>query len=48
MYHMFVSVMTNNCSLAHWYNNSRVDHVISENITGPYTFSDIAVNTWAQ
>ena len=27
---MFVSVMTNNCSLEHWRNNSRVDHVISD------------------
>ena len=27
---MFVSVMTNNCSLEHWRSNSRVDHVISD------------------
>ena len=44
---MFVAVMTNNCSLQHWKTNSRIDHVISDNVTGPYTWQDVAVNTWA-
>ena len=46
-YHMFVSTMTNNCSLAHWQTNSRVDHAVSENATGPYSWRDVAINTWA-
>ena len=46
-HHMFVSVMTNNCSLAHWETNSRVDHVTSATPTGPYTWRGVALNTWA-
>ena len=46
-HHMFVSVMTNNCSLAHWGTNSRVDHVTSDTPTGPYTWRGVALNTWA-
>ena len=46
-HHMFVSVMTNNCSLAHWGINSRVDHVTSATPTGPYTWRGVALNTWA-
>ena len=46
-HHMFVSVMTNNCSLAHWGTNSRVDHVTSATPTGPYTWRGVALNTWA-
>ena len=46
-HHMFVSVMTNNCSLAHWRTNSRVDHVTSDTPTGPYTWRGVAVSTWA-
>ena len=44
---MFVSRMTNNCSLRHWGTNSRIDHAVSPNITGPYTFSDVALPVWA-
>lgn len=47
LYHMFVSTMTNNCSLAHWTTNSRIDHAVSDNATGPYTWQDVAINTWA-
>ena len=39
--------MANNCSLQHWTTNSRIDHVVSDNVTGPYTWHDVAVNTWA-
>ena len=46
-FHLFVSRMTNNCSLRHWRSNSRIDHAVSPNITGPYTFTDVAVPVWA-
>ena len=47
LYHLYVSRMTNNCSLRHWTKNSRIDHAVSKTITGPYTFQDIAVNTFS-
>ena len=46
-HHLFVSRMTNNCSLRHWRTNSRIDHAVSDTISGPYTFSDVAVPVWA-
>ena len=46
-YHLFVSRMTNNCSLRHWRTNSRIDHAVSESVMGPYIFSDVAVPVWA-
>jgi hypothetical protein len=39
--------MTNDCLLQTWGKNSRIDHGISDKITGPYAFADVAVNTWA-
>jgi hypothetical protein len=47
LYHMFVSRMTNNCSLSYWTSNSRIDHAVSSSVEGPYEFKDVAVNTWA-
>eukprot|EP00911_Craspedida_sp_UC1_P001909 UC1_evm2s1466 len=46
-YHLFVSAMTNNCTLQHWGRNSRIEHAISDTMTGPYVFSDIAIPTWS-
>ena len=46
-HHLFVSILTNNCPLSYWQTNSRIDHAVSENITGPYLFQDIAINTWS-
>ena len=46
-YHMYVSSMTNGCGLGHWRTNSRIEHAVSDTITGPYTFQDVAVNTQA-
>ena len=47
-HHLFVSRMTNNCSLEHWGRNSRIDHAVSTTgVEGPYEFVDVAVNTWA-
>ena len=46
-YHLFVSSITNNCSLAHWETNSRVDHAVSASPTQPFTLRDVAINTWA-
>ena len=46
-HHLFVSTLTNSCSLRYWQTNSRIDHAVSENITGPYLFQDTAINTWS-
>jgi hypothetical protein len=46
-YHLFVSAMTNDCPLSDWNTNSRIEHATSLNPTGPYTFQDVAVNTYA-
>ena len=47
LYHLYVSRMTNNCSLRHYMKNSRIDHAVSKTITGPYIFQDVAVNTFS-
>eukprot|EP00927_Polykrikos_kofoidii_P078659 TRINITY_DN75465_c0_g1_i1.p1 TRINITY_DN75465_c0_g1~~TRINITY_DN75465_c0_g1_i1.p1 ORF type:complete len:479 (+),score=28.93 TRINITY_DN75465_c0_g1_i1:93-1529(+) len=46
-YHLYACVMTNGCPLSAWRQNSRIDHAVAEVVTGPYTFSDVAVNTWS-
>lgn len=46
-YHIFVSAMTHGCTLAHWTQNSRIDHGVAKEITGPYVFSDVAIGVWA-
>jgi hypothetical protein len=46
-YHMFVSRMTNDCLLEHWTTNSRIDHAVSQKATGPYTFQNVAIDTWS-
>ena len=46
-HHIYASAMTHNCSLQHWGTNSRIEHGISDTITGPFVFSDVAVNTFA-
>jgi hypothetical protein len=47
MYHLFVAAMTNQCTLRYWTTNSRIDHATSPNVTGPYTFQDVAISTWS-
>ena len=47
VYHLYVSRMTNECPLANWQTNSRVDHAVSNSITGPYTFQDVAIPTFS-
>jgi hypothetical protein len=47
LYHLFVAAMTNHCTLRHWTTNSRIDHATSPNVTGPYTFQDVAISTWS-
>ena len=42
-YHLFVSVMTKECSLRSWRSHSRIEHAVSDNITGPFQFRDVAV-----
>mmetsp|Transcript_4254 Transcript_4254/g.6102 ORF Transcript_4254/g.6102 Transcript_4254/m.6102 type:complete len:406 (-) Transcript_4254:3-1220(-) len=47
-YHLYVSRMTNNCSLSTWVKNSRIDHAVSTTgPTGPYYFHDVAINTFS-
>lgn len=46
-YHIFVSAMTNNCTLQHWGSNSRIEHGVSKTIVGPYVFKDVAIPTWS-
>ena len=46
-HHLYVSTLTNSCPLLYWQTNSRIDHAVADNITGPYVFQDVAVNTWA-
>lgn len=46
-YHLFASAMTNGCGLGAWSSNSRVEHAVSAEPTGPFLFKDVAINTWA-
>eukprot|EP01052_Picozoa_sp_SAG31_P020137 SAG31_NODE_1501_length_8085_cov_3.043201_1_plen_944_part_10 len=46
-YHAFVSRMSNGCFLETCGANSRVDHAVADNISGPYKYVDVAVPTWA-
>jgi hypothetical protein len=43
-YHMFVNAIANQCLLGSWAINSRIDHVVSDTVTGPYKYRDTAVN----
>ena len=43
LYHLYVSRMTNDCPLQFFKSNSRIDHAVSDSITGPYEFFDVAV-----
>jgi hypothetical protein len=46
-FHIFVSAMTNNCTLQTWGRNSRIEHGIADTVTGPYKFVDVAIPTWS-
>jgi len=46
-FHIFVSAMTNNCTLQTWGKNSRIEHGIADAVTGPYKFVDVAIPTWS-
>jgi hypothetical protein len=43
LYHLFTNRITNGCPLSYFTNNSRIDHSVSSNITGPYEFQDVAI-----
>eukprot|EP00980_Cylindrotheca_fusiformis_P006440 scaffold1376_cov125-Cylindrotheca_fusiformis.AAC.6 len=45
IYHLYVVRITNNCLLEDWTHNSRIDHAVSTNPTGPYQFVDVAIPT---
>jgi hypothetical protein len=46
-YHLFLNTIANECLLGMWMRNSRIDHVVSDVITGPYTFKDTAIGMWS-
>lgn len=46
-YHLYVSAMANHCLLNTWGSNSRIEHAVSDDITGPYAFRDVAVDVWS-
>ena len=46
-FHMFVNAIANHCLLGAWMRNSRIDHVISDTISGPYHYQDTAVPMWS-
>lgn len=46
-FHMFVNAISNQCLLGAWMRNSRIDHSVSQTVTGPYEFKDTAVPMWA-
>eukprot|EP01059_Diplonema_ambulator_P032387 TRINITY_DN6327_c0_g1_i4.p1 TRINITY_DN6327_c0_g1~~TRINITY_DN6327_c0_g1_i4.p1 ORF type:complete len:380 (+),score=125.87 TRINITY_DN6327_c0_g1_i4:41-1141(+) len=46
-WHMHVAEMINGCGLASWKTNSRVVHVVADNMTGPYTYNDVALRDWS-
>ena len=47
LYHLYVSRIANNCPLEDFQSNSRIDHAVSNRITGPYTFVDVAIPTYS-
>jgi len=46
-YHSYISTMANHCPLSTWGHNSRIDHGVSDTITGPYEFVDVAIPAWS-
>jgi hypothetical protein len=46
-YHIFVNVIAGQCLLNTWGRNSRVDHGVSPNATGPFTYVGQALDTFA-
>lgn len=46
-YHLYVSAMANHCPLNKWGSNSRIDHAVAPNATGPFVFQDVAVDVWS-
>eukprot|EP01084_Bolivina_argentea_P060226 110049_1 len=45
-WHLFISILTNTCPLGAWLTNSIIGHVTAINASGPYTYSDIALNVY--
>ena len=46
-FHIFVSAMTNGCPLSTWGQNSRIEHGVADDVTGPYKMVDVAIPTWS-
>lgn len=42
IYHMWVSIIDNNCDIQYWARNSKVIHATSSNPEGPYTYQEDA------
>ena len=47
LYAHLCATQANECPLSTWGRNSRIDHGVSDTITGPYTLKDVAIPTWA-
>jgi hypothetical protein len=43
-FHMYVNAISNQCLLESWAENSRIDHVVSDTVEGPYKYLDTAIN----
>ena len=43
----YFAAMSADCPYSTWGSNSRVEHAVADNITGPYAFVDVAVPVWA-
>lgn len=46
-YHLYATAMTGGCSLRSWTTHSRIEHAVSNDITGPFIFQDVAIPTFA-
>ena len=46
-YHLYATAMTGGCSLRSWTSHSRIEHAVSDTITGPFRFQDVAVPTFS-
>jgi len=47
LWHLWVSEMSANCSLADWFRNSQVVHAVASSPVGPFSRSDVALAVFA-
>ena len=46
-YHLFVATFVEGCGLNYWEDNSQILHAVSNEPSGPFQHSDVAVSPWA-